>query len=549
VAGPIRIAVLSNGAQARADLNKTSSAAEQIGNKFTKFRLPAALALGAVAAGAKVAVNAASDLNEETSKSEVIFGKQAAEIKKWASTAETALGQSERAALAAASTFGQIGQKAGLGGAATADFAQKFTGLASDLASFNNTTPEEAVLAIGAAMRGEAEPIRKYGVLLDDATLRSRALKEGLIDNIKQGLTPQQKALAASKEILAQTGKAQGDFARTSDGAANKSRILAAQQENMKAKLGQGLLPAYEAVLGVLSKFATFASNHTGLVKAIVIAVVALSVAVLAASAAQKIHTSYLILHNGAMVAFRAAQTAATIAQIAFNVALSANPIGLIVLGVIALVAAVILAYKKSDQFRAIVQKVGQVGKQAFQGIVSAAQSVYAWAKDKLPPAFEIFKTLVVGYLKLVTLPIRTVYTVLKNIATWAKTNVPEAFVAMKDKAVEIGSALLSPFQGLYDLVVKIINKIGDIKPPDLTPWDGLIPGARMTGRTLNGSIAAADPSALGVTQIVYSTAVETRNYTINVTVPLGGSLVEAGRVIVGAITAYEDAAGRRLTA
>ena len=41
----------------------------------------------------------------------------------------------------------------------------------ADLASFHNTSPEEAIEAIGSAFRGEAEPMRKYGVLLDDASL------------------------------------------------------------------------------------------------------------------------------------------------------------------------------------------------------------------------------------------------------------------------------------------------------------------------------------------------------------------------------------------
>jgi hypothetical protein len=43
----------------------------------------------------------------------------------------------------------------------------------------------QSSLAIGSALRGEFEPIRQYGVLLDDATLRNRALKLGLIESAK----------------------------------------------------------------------------------------------------------------------------------------------------------------------------------------------------------------------------------------------------------------------------------------------------------------------------------------------------------------------------
>jgi hypothetical protein len=206
-------------------------------------------ALGA-AAGAfaiklgKDAITAASDFNEELSKSQVVFGDAAKEIEKFASTAAQKLGQSRTEALRATSNFALFGKQAGLTGKELVDFSTDFTELASDLASFNNTSPEDAINALGAALRGESEPIRRYQVLLTDATLRQRAFTEGITDSIKTALTPQQKVLAASKEIFAQTTVAQGDFARTSDGLANQQRILAKEIENLKISLGEQLLPA-----------------------------------------------------------------------------------------------------------------------------------------------------------------------------------------------------------------------------------------------------------------------------------------------------------------
>src|SRR5690606_9969958 len=52
--------------------------------------------------------------------------------------------------------------------------------------------------------------------------------------------------------IYEQTSAAQGDFARTSDGLANQQRILDAQMENLKATIGQALLPV---VLALVSTF------------------------------------------------------------------------------------------------------------------------------------------------------------------------------------------------------------------------------------------------------------------------------------------------------
>ena len=105
---------------------------------------------------------------------------------------------------------------------------------------------------MGAALRGESEPIRKYGVMLDDAALKAEALAMGIYSG-KGPLTTQQKVLAAQAAIFKQTSDAQGDFLRTSDGVANQQRILAAEFENVKASLGKALIPAFGAALGFIT--------------------------------------------------------------------------------------------------------------------------------------------------------------------------------------------------------------------------------------------------------------------------------------------------------
>jgi hypothetical protein len=189
------------------------------------------------------AVAAASDMGETTSKVGVVFGDASAGVLAWAENAALAFGQSKQQALDAASTFAIFGKSAGLSGQDLQNFSQDFVGLASDLASFNNTSPEQAIEAIGAALRGETEPMRAYGVLLDDASMRQKALEMGIISTTKEALTPQQKVLAAQALIYEQTSLAQGDFARTSGGLANQQRILDAQMTNLQTTLGQALMP------------------------------------------------------------------------------------------------------------------------------------------------------------------------------------------------------------------------------------------------------------------------------------------------------------------
>jgi hypothetical protein len=252
--------------EANGDVEVAATGMEKFGKKAAAaFKLAAVAAAGMAVKIGIDAVKAASDLSEEISKSQVIFGEGAAEIEAFASKAAKSFGQTKQQAIQASTSFAVFGKAAGLAGGDLVKFSTDFTGLASDLASFNNTSPEDAIQAIGAALRGEAEPLRRYGVLLNDATLKQAALELGIYDGTG-ALTAQQKVLAAQKVIYEQTGDAQGDFARTSDGLANKQRILAAEFENIKATIGAVLLPMVlkfvtfitDSVLPNLTKFAEF---------------------------------------------------------------------------------------------------------------------------------------------------------------------------------------------------------------------------------------------------------------------------------------------------
>lgn len=204
----------------------------------------------------KDAIEGASDLNEAGTKTEAIFGKKGAKaLDEFTKGSAKKLGQTKLQILDAAGTFGTFGKAAGLGGKDLVKFSTGFSTLSTDMASFFNTSPEEAMQAIASGLRGEAEPLRKYGVLLDDASLRQEALKQGLIKTTKQALTPQQKVLAAQALIYKQTKDAQGDFARTSGGLANQQRILSAQWSEAKSKLGTVLLPVVNKVITAFNRY------------------------------------------------------------------------------------------------------------------------------------------------------------------------------------------------------------------------------------------------------------------------------------------------------
>ena len=209
--------------------------------------------IGTAVAGAvmtlKPMVAAAADVEESLSKNRVLFGDAAVAAEQFAESSADAFGISRRDALEAVGVFGALAHAMGMPQAEGVDLSVTMTKLAADMASFGNVGVEETLTALQAGLRGEAEPLRRFGVLLDAATLKAKALQMGLIENEKQALTPQTKALAAYEVILEQTVVQQGDAEKTSDSLTGQLRRLAATFDDVSVAIGEGLLPVVTDVV------------------------------------------------------------------------------------------------------------------------------------------------------------------------------------------------------------------------------------------------------------------------------------------------------------
>ena len=201
-----------------------------------------------------------SDQIEALGKMTVIFGDQAGAIEKWAGTAATSMGMSKTAALGAVGTFGNLFTAMKLAPGPSQEMSQNLVQLAGDLASFNNLDPTEVLEKLRAGVTGESEPLKTLGININEATLKTKAMELGLYDG-KGALDAGAKAQAAYALMLEQSSAAQGDFARTSDGAANKGRIMDAKMENLQATIGKKLQPVFLAVLDAGMKFVDILLN------------------------------------------------------------------------------------------------------------------------------------------------------------------------------------------------------------------------------------------------------------------------------------------------
>lgn len=222
-----------------------------IGSKIGKINLVGALGIYSASAGlmklgavAGAYVKIASAVVEEQNRIKIVFGESAEKVLAFGKSAK-AIGLSETKALSAAGTFGTLFRNIGITERFTAQYSTTLTALASDMASFNNVTVDDSLRALRSALVGEVEPIRRLGVLLNDAALRQEAFAMGLVNTTRVVLTPQQKLLASYAAIMKQASIQVGDFIRNQATLANQQRILSANLEGFQKQVGDRLIPVF----------------------------------------------------------------------------------------------------------------------------------------------------------------------------------------------------------------------------------------------------------------------------------------------------------------
>lgn len=278
--------------------------------------------------------NAAGDLNESVNAINVVFGAGADKIHAYGETAAQAAGLSQRSFNQLVTPIGAMLQNVGFSADEAADSSINLAQRAADMASVFNVDVSEALGAIQAGLRGEADPLERFGVGLNEAAVQAKAVELGLGGAGGQ-LDANAKAQARLALLMDQTNRIAGDFANTSGEAANQERIMAAEAENAAAKLGQKLLPIKQKIIEILGK-AIEAWN--GLPEPIQNTVLVLA-GVAAAAGPVLFYVSKLI---GVVKGMRAAWLAfSTIApRLGLSMSMALGPIGLVTAAVGLLAAA-----------------------------------------------------------------------------------------------------------------------------------------------------------------------------------------------------------------
>ena len=191
----------------------------------------------------KKAIDAASSLEEVTSKFNTVFGRQQKVAEEWSKTLVNGYAMSTRESKQYLSSMQDLLVPMGMQADAAGKLSFEIVKLSADLASFNNMPTAQVMGDIQSALVGNYETMKKYGAILNVAAIEQEALKSGLA-RTKGELTATNKVQAAYNLIIKSSTFAIGDQQRTMDSYANQIKQFHANVEELFSMLGKQLLPA-----------------------------------------------------------------------------------------------------------------------------------------------------------------------------------------------------------------------------------------------------------------------------------------------------------------
>ncbi|MFR9854790.1 hypothetical protein ACL1IW_08970 [Corynebacterium striatum] len=132
-----------------------------------------------------------------------------------------------------------------------------------------------------------------------------------------------------------------------------------------------------------------------------------------------------LAIQRGAMLAARAATLAMAAGQAILNAVMTANPIGIVIVAIAALVAGLVLAYNKSETFRNAVQTAARASKAAFDVVVNVIRAVIAAIGNMISRvggvggAFRGAMNIAAAAVRILTAPIRGLISLIQSVIGW----------------------------------------------------------------------------------------------------------------------------------
>ncbi|MDK9712309.1 hypothetical protein [Acidaminobacter sp.] len=460
------------------DLNRLTEASEQMnhtmsqnfkdaGKKLQDFggkaigvgkNMTAAVTLPIVAAGA-ASFKMAADLQDAFGATDQIFKTSADEVKNWADNLDSYYGIAEGEALTYANTMGSMLQNiGGLSEAEAAKQAETLVQLSGDLAAMFGGSTESAVQALTGALKGNASMLDNYGMGVNEATIKSKALEMGLIKK-KEELSLAAKQAATLALIMEQTADAQGQAGREAGGASGSMRGLVTELKNISTEIGEILLPVITPLIAKLKEIIERFGNMSPEMQRTIVIVAGIAAAI-----------GPLIVLLGSL-AWGLGAIIGILPILGGGLAFLAGPVGIVIAIIAALIAIGVALYKNWDTIKAAAVAMYESIKESFNKTKDAIVTPITNAIDTLKKInlFEIGKNIISGLIDGVKAMIAKVKETIGNIAETITGGIKKALkIESPSRVMEglgeyTGEGLIKGLESTKRALSSVSNSMGSV--------------------------------------------------------------------------------------
>lgn len=337
------------------------------------------------------------------------------------------------------------------------------TGSASALSRFGIVTKQHAkdtaavttaTIAVHSAQTAYEAALKKYGPTAQKTADAARMLAYHQTKLAEAHHKVKTSTITTAEAVKRLATMYKGDAAAAADTAGGRMKRLGIMFEEMKVSVGNHLLPALTSLAGFLitnvgpaiAMTVGWLSKHKEALGYVLGALTALF-------AVERIHAAFLAVEaaGGLLKYIKSISIVAkamkvwTAVQWLLNAAMSANPVGLVIIAVAALVAIIVVAWKKSDTFRQIVTG-------AFHAVLGAATAVWNWVKQNWP----LLLAILTGPIGLAVLFI---------VRNWDKIRAAAviAFEAVKNAVSTAIGAVIGFFKNLPHQILTALGNLGTL--------------------------------------------------------------------------------------
>lgn len=400
-------------------------AAGKIGDFAQKHQVQAGIIAGGIGALGKNMADYASEAEQSYGAVESIFAGHADQIVAKSQEAATQVGLSGHEYRELASTTGAMLKNMGMPMEDVSGKTQDLVALGADLAATFGGPTKDAVDAIGSLLRGEADPIERYGVSIKKADVNARLAAKGL-----SGLEGEALKQVEAQELLAmlteQTADAQGQFARETDTAAHKQQVATAAIDDAREKIGTLLLPIMAEAMEKAAQVAGVIAEHPQLFAAIAAAIGGLAGSVVVIAQVTK-------AVEGLSLAFKVLGPALT------------GPWGPLIAALTAVVGALTWFFTKTETGQRLWAQFTEFLQTAFQSASDAVVGAITWLIVKWNEAQQVWDA---------------VSAAMRAAADWLRdkfheiiTSIVLKFIEWQNNVNQVISVIKGYFQGFADKV------------------------------------------------------------------------------------------------